>query len=789
MVPDIFHILIIDDDEIDRMALKRSLRKAGLRVEITEAGTVDQAREKIATGPFDCVFLDYRMPGGNGVELLKEFRSNGYEIPVVVVTSHADPTLAVQVMKAGGSDFIPKEYLNPDLVGQVLLNAIRTTQAEQERKKAVKALRYSQARLAEAQRIAHLGHWELDLQSEEFECSDQFYELLGYESDAYPEEVSFVFIANHSTPSSVSRLRTALDKCIEERVELELDIQIKRKDQALRDMEIHFRPVIKMGLVARVRGTLQDITFRKKIEAQLTEAKDAAERSARAKEEFLANMSHEIRTPMNAMLGFAKLLQETPLNETQMDYLAAIDLSGEALLAIINDILDLSKIEAGQLRFESKAFSIRESLKSLQRIFKAKIDEKGLSLTTLIGPGVPDILIGDQIRLNQILMNLVGNAIKFTEEGQIDIEVKSIEESEEQVHLLFEVTDTGIGIPEEKQLSIFKSFTQASGETTRKYGGTGLGLTICKRIVELQGGRIGVHSEPGEGASFYFELNFLAPSSEDLQNHLSKDHQVQANTSSQSELNFSQLRILVAEDNPMNQLLVRRILEGMEIPYELAQTGLQALELVKLETFDLVLMDIQMPEMDGYEATRSIRQLPAPKGEIPIIALTAHAFAEEKAKCLTVGMNDFLPKPFQPDQLRQKLRQLLVGEIPSEVLPNAVNQDSLYDLQDVDALCAGKMTFKLELLELFLQEAPLALSKMENAIQKQDGEALRRAIHAFKPSVILLKIRGGETLILEMHALADEGKTQECIPLLASLTQTLELVFVELAKELPLLTL
>jgi len=784
MGPDSFHILIIDDDEIDRMALKRSLRKANVDAKTVEASSLAQAREKIKLHSYDCVFLDYRLPGGNGVELLQEFRTQGYEMPVVIVTSHADSSLAVQVMKAGGSDFIPKEYLNPDLIGQVLLNAIRTTESERERKKAVKALRYSQARLAEAQRIAHLGHWELDLHSEEFECSDQFFELLGYQESEFPEHVSFVFIANHSTPTSVSKLRTALDQCIEEKMELELDIQIRRTDGSIRDMEIHFRPIVKMGMIGRIRGTLQDITFRKKIEAQLIEAKNAAERSALAKEEFLANMSHEIRTPMNAMLGFAKLLQETPLNDTQKDYLNAIDLSGEALLAIINDILDLSKIEAGHMRFEAKPFSLRESFRTIEQIFKAKVDSKGLSLTSLIGPGVPDCLTGDQVRLNQVLINLVGNAIKFTEEGQIDVEVKSIHEEAGRVKLLFEVSDTGIGIPEEKQRSIFESFTQVSGETTRKFGGTGLGLTICKRIVELQGGKIGVQSEVGEGASFFFELVFQTI----CESEATDSPTLQPSTPSLTELDYSVLRILVVEDNPLNQLLVSRILEGMDISFQLAQTGKEALAHLEKSDFDLILMDIQMPGMDGYQATRTIRNMPPPKGETPIVALTAHAFAEEKAKCIEAGMNDFLPKPFQPDQLRALLRKLLLGEINLKHLNATASPKKLYDLSDVDALVSGKKAFKLELLELFLQETPLAIAKMEKAIQANDAESLRRAVHAFKPSVILLKIKGGEALILEMHTLASNGDAKACTPLLHSLRQTLKKVLEHLEQEIPLLS-
>ena len=763
---DSLQILIIDDDEIDRMALRRSLRKAGVEATYTTADSVADAREKRHLIAYDCVFLDYRLPGGNGLDLLREFREKDPVIPLILVTSHADPDLVVEVMKAGGSNFISKNQLTPELIGEVLKKALQTSRMEADKRAAEDALRTSEARLAEAQKIAQMGHWEIELKPQTLTCSDHVYTLLGYGPDNHPLHLGMDLIRRHLDPSALIRYEEALQQAIATREDKSLDLPVRRIDGAIRNMAVRLSPIFRNKKAERIRGTIQDITARKRIEAELISAKEAAEQSARAKEEFLANMSHEIRTPMNAILGFAQLLQETKLSADQKEYLGAIDTSGQALMAIINDILDLSKIEAGRLTFEYQPFSLGKLLSSLNQIFRGKAQEKGIVLHTSMGPGVPEVLIGDQVRLNQVLINLVGNALKFTEEGEIEIEVKVLQEAAKRVKLMFEVHDTGIGIAPAKQRTIFQSFTQASGDTTRKYGGTGLGLTICKRIVELQGGKIGVNSELGEGATFFFELEFALSDSDEM---VSPTEPVES--TADHFLEGNELHILIAEDNPMNQLLASRILEQLDVPFTLAQNGQEAVELVQANSFDLVLMDIQMPVMDGYEATRAIRSLGHPvKREVPIVAMTAHAFAEERERCFEAGMNDFISKPFKPAELKA-----ILGKISSSRWDNIAETPrsagyQFVDLKDLDELARGKADFRQELIDLFIDEAPKALKKMEDAIENGSAESLRQALHAFKPSVILFHVEHGEKLVVDMHHLAAKGDVEAAIPLFESLS-------------------
>jgi PAS domain S-box-containing protein len=414
-------------------------------------------------------------------------------------------------------------------------------------------------------------------------------------------------------------------------------------------MQIHAVPMKNAdGKIISLLGITHDTTENKKIETDLIQAKELAEESVKVKELFLANMSHEIRTPMNAIIGMSEILQENNLSLDQKECVNVIKLSADNLLSIINNILDFSKLEVGQVLFEILPFNLDEILKGVMQTLHFTNYKENITLTYNISNDIPQIIIGDSVRLRQILLNLASNSLKFTEIGNINIEIQLENQQDNIYSLTFKVTDTGIGIPNEKLFSIFESFVQGSSETTRKYGGTGLGLAITKQLVELQGGSISVSSTPNQGSCFFFKLGFRKGDSESI------SAKTEENNVSYSEVKG--LKILLVEDNLVNQLLARKILMKWNCKVDIADNGRIAIEKLSIANYDIILMDIQMPEMDGCEATKHIRNnMSLPTSEIPIIAVTANALVGEAEKYIAIGMNDYISKPFSQKILYEKI--------------------------------------------------------------------------------------------------------------------------------------
>jgi signal transduction histidine kinase/CheY-like chemotaxis protein len=427
-------------------------------------------------------------------------------------------------------------------------------------------------------------------------------------------------------------------------------------DGKYRWMKCILKPIIdNNGICYTIIGTIQDISKEFEIRAELNRAREEAEAAVIAKSQFLSTMSHEIRTPMNAVLGFTQLLKLQNKQSELDDNLNVLEYSANHLLSLINNILDFSKIESGKLSFENTEFNPTVLLNNILKMFQLSAEEKGLPIYFEPSDQLDRYLLGDTIRLTQILTNLVGNAIKFTESGSVKLDYQIEKESDTHITLKFSVADTGIGIPENLRSEIFYSFTQAKAETTSIYGGTGLGLSICKRLVELQGGNIWLESVEGQGSVFYFSLSF------EKGNQIKHDANLELVV--ESDLAFKSLagkNILLVEDNAINQIVAKQFLNRWQVSYQIAGNGLEAFEMVQRHHFDLVLMDLQMPIMDGYLATAEIRKLGNRFLTLPIIALTANVGVDVRNSLRTQGLTDALSKPFVVDDLYRMIAKYLL---------------------------------------------------------------------------------------------------------------------------------
>ncbi|MEQ9064783.1 MAG: tetratricopeptide repeat protein [Vicingaceae bacterium] len=435
------------------------------------------------------------------------------------------------------------------------------------------------------------------------------------------------------------------------KIELAHQEQISKKNQT-RNILVGTSLLVLLaagGLFARVRHIKKSNAALEIAKSKAEDERNRAERSEHFKKQFLANMSHEIRTPMNAVLGMTSLTLDTQLNEKQTKYLSAVKKSSENLLVIINDILDLSKLEAGKMELEKIPFNIGEQIQQVYDTLRFKAEEKSLVFETSISKDVPRVLIGDPSRLNQVLINLAGNSIKFTERGRVSVSVSVREENKEKTTILFKIADTGIGIPKDKVGKLFSAFQQVEAGTARKYGGTGLGLSISQTLVELQGGRIEIDSEEGKGSTFYFSIPYDVASEKGMA-QLQRKHLVDSS-------NLTGLRVLIAEDNELNQIVIEDTLRVLikDVHIDMAENGKIVLDKLSQADYDMVLMDVNMPEMDGHEATKAIRKLDNDKKNIPIIALTASVLSSDIHQCLESGMNDYIPKPFKREELLSTL--------------------------------------------------------------------------------------------------------------------------------------
>jgi PAS domain S-box-containing protein len=531
-----------------------------------------------------------------------------------------------------------------------------------ERKRAEQQLRTSEMVLAESQMIAHLGSFELDLTTGMVKWSDETWRIFGLEKrDRY----TFAEYLQTVHPDDLALVKRRTKQAKYEHIFEPYHHRIRRPDGSVRVITTAGNFIYgEDSKPTKFVGIHQDITEQKLMEAKLKQAHDKALESVRLKSEFLANMSHEIRTPMNGVIGMAGLLLDTDLTDDQRDFAETIRSSGDSLLTIINDILDFSKIEAGKLQFETLDFFLNNAVDDTIELLAERAHQKKLKLVSLIDKDVTLALRGDPGRLRQVLTNLLGNAIKFTEVGEVIVHARLQSETENHSVVRFEIRDTGIGISETAQQNLFQAFTQADGSTTRKYGGTGLGLAISKQLVELMDGEIGVTSVIGEGSTFWFTANFAKQPVTLIEALplLSPEKPLNHDT---ERTRMSDRLILLAEDNIVNQKVAQRQLQKLGYRVDVVANGREAVDVLRRIPYDLVLMDCQMPEMDGYEATAAIRKREGTEKHTWIVAMTANALEGDREKCLAAGMDDYVSKPVKPEALDNVLLRLLSTSHPA----------------------------------------------------------------------------------------------------------------------------
>lgn len=510
------------------------------------------------------------------------------------------------------------------------------------------------------------------------------------------------------------------------------------------------------GVVIGVVVVARDITDHKRIEGELNdaienaklatkvaeEAKSIAEKAAKiaeeavkSKQQFLSNMSHEIRTPMNAIIGFTKVLLKSGLTSKQKDYLNAIKMSGDALTVLINDILDLAKVDAGKMTFENTAFNMSASISAMIHIFETKIQEKNLKLIKKYDTKIPKVLVGDSVRLNQIILNLISNAVKFTNKGSITVSVNLLSTEEGKSMIEFTVSDTGIGISEDKIEHIFENFQQATSETSRLYGGTGLGLAIAKQLVESQGGTISVKSKSGKGSAFSFILSFQNTNAD-------ADFEIEPIMLNRNQCNF---KVLVVEDIALNQLLMKTLLDDYGFEHDIATNGKIAIEKLQKTKYDIILMDLHMPVMNGFDATKYIRSTMG--SEIPIIALTADVTTADLKKCTSVGMNDYIAKPIDEKLLYKKIIDLLKPPISIEKIKDEIIQTSMplniskcVDLTYMKNRTKSNPDLMMGMIAIYLKQTPPLIKEMQKSLKNKNWGSLFSAVHKLIPSFSIMGI-------------------------------------------------
>lgn len=799
-------ILLVEDNPAEAFLLQESIAQIKNPPEVIHAERLEDALECLKEQIVDAILLDLALPDSEGLGTLERTNAAAEHLPIIVLTGLEDEAAAIEAVRLGAQDYLLKGQAGARQLVQTIHHAIERKRLERAVAQSgqrnqllaeVSAVVVAQtdlkgllntvadaARKLTSTRVSFSGALYVD---DQFRiCTISQGEASGSWTETFSKHFAYFGLFEHR-----ESVRFSGEEWREKARRLGLS-EDGRSLSGLLGARLFDAGSRTTGLIIvsdKEKGAefneedealLRQLALITSLALQHIESRTAAEAASVAKSQFLANMSHELRTPMNAILGMTDLALSEQLPPMVRDYLQVARESADVLLGLLNEILDLSRIEAGRFELESTSFSIRKAVEQVIKTLRVRAKEKGLALIYNLPSDIPEMLVGDPLRFRQILMNLVDNAIKFTHTGRITVLAKERSHTPDKVQIEFLVSDTGIGISPEDQERIFIPFTQADASTTRNYGGTGLGLTISRKLVELMAGRIWVESNPGQGSTFHFTAGFeiqrgAVPAKTET------DHAARKEKPGRS------LRVLLAEDTLTNQKLAEFILAKRGHRVEIAQNGRQALEMLRSADFDVVLMDVQMPVMDGFQATTEIRAFPDPvKAKIPVIAMTAHALKGDAERCLAAGMDAYVSKPIQADEFIE-LVELLGESEPganssarhSPVPVSATEEPDkklspVFDLNEAVNRCFGKYEFFLDMVNCFFCETDEMFRSIQEARRQGNNDEVRTLAHRLKNTVIYLGAQPASQAILEVEKVAKEGDSSGMDEALSQLARQLE---------------
>jgi PAS domain S-box-containing protein len=737
-------ILVVEDENILAIDISHQLKSAGYNV-IGMISNGEDCIHQIQSLKPDVILMDVKLSGKlNGIETAEKIQEL-MVVPIVFLTAYSDDNTLQSIKRTGHYGFVKKPYKATDLITEIeftldRFNKLLNLLSEQEKSR--KSLKENEVFFKQLVNNVSDIIYRIDLKGYFTYVNMSTIDQTGFSEDQLMQMKFSLLVRDDYKSTVYFFFKNIFENEVEDSY-LEFPLITANNQEKWLGQNIHLLKID--NLIVGFQIVARDITQEKEFQDYLITAKQSAEKIAEMKSLFLANMSHEIRTPLNGIIGIVNLLHNTDLSDKQKSYLQAISTSSNQLMGIINDVLDLSKIDAGKVELELTNFDMLELIHSATAVFEMKCADKNITIDTFVDDQMPKMLVGDPVRLNQIIYNLVGNAIKFTEKGGIFIQVKVIETSDEEIQVLIIISDTGIGMEQSIINKVFDAFTQAENHTTRKYGGTGLGLTIVKNLVEIQGGTIEVKSEPNQGTCFKILLPFTKSQIIDNESQLKVKYPT-----------FSVFgkSILLVEDNKVNQLVTKDLIEDQGATVTIAEHGEMALGILDNESFDLVLMDMQMPVLDGYQTMLKIRRsINAIKRQMPIIALTANAIDTEIKKCYEYGADDYMSKPFKPEILFEKISGLL--PISKALSGLELTNEEAVDIQSVSYYLNGKKElFKstfFELIEAFSNDFVL----LKQVLINKDAKQIKEIVHRLKPNFLLLGLNGLNELCISC-----ENKTE-----------------------------